>query len=62
MQLYIKFGSIMKFQELLDKSDYLKSVLRIREFNVYEITTYDIFEIIKLLETNGVNYEIKSLL
>jgi hypothetical protein len=52
----------MKFQELLDKSDYLKSVLRIREFNVYEITTYDIFEIIKLLETNGVNYEIKSLL
>ena len=62
MQLYIKFGSIMKFQELLDKSDYLKSVLILREFNVYEITTYDIFEIIKLLETNGVNYEIKSLL
>ncbi len=62
MQLYIKFGSIIKFQELLDESDYLKSVLRIREFNVYEIKTYDIFEIIKLLETNGVNYEIKSLL
>ena len=62
MQLYIKFGSIIKFQELLDESDYLKSVLRIRELNVYEIETHDIFEIIKLLETNGVNYEIKSLL
>jgi len=62
MQLYIKFGSIVKFQELLDDNDYLKGVLRIRKFNVYEITTYDIFEIIKLLETNGVNYEIKSLL
>ena len=59
MQLYIKFGSIIKFQELLDESDYLKSVLRIRELNVYEIETHDIFEIIKLLETNGVNYEIK---
>ncbi len=62
MQLYIKFGSIIKFQELLDESDYLKSVLRIRELNVYEIETHDIFEIIKLLETNGINYEIKSLL
>ncbi len=59
MQLYIKFGSIIKFQELLDESDYLKSVLRIRELNVYEIETHDIFEIIKLLETNGINYEIK---
>ena len=59
MQLYIKFGSIIKFQELLDESDYLKSVLRIRELNVYEIKTYDIFEIIKILETNGINYEIK---
>jgi len=52
----------MKFQELLDDNDYLKGVLRIRKFNVYEIKTYDIFEIIRLLETNGVNYEIKSLL
>jgi len=59
MQLYIKFGSIIKFQELLDKGDYLKGVLKIRGINVYEITTYDIFEIIKILETNGVNYEIK---
>lgn len=60
MQLYIKFGSLMKFQDLFDDNEYLRKVLRPTNYNVYYIETNNIREIIRLLESNGINYKIKD--
>jgi len=60
MQLYIKFGSLSKFQDLFDDNEYLKKVLRPTNFNVYWIETNNLTEIIRLLESNGINYKIKD--
>jgi hypothetical protein len=60
MQLYIKFGSLSKFQDLFDDNDYLRKVLRPTNYNVYDIETNNIKEIIRLLESNGINYKIKD--
>ena len=60
MQLYIKFGSLSKFQDLFDDNDYLRKVLRPTNYNVYWIETNNLTEIIRLLESNGINYKIKD--
>lgn len=60
MKLYIKFGSLSKFQDLFDDNDYLRKVLRPTNYNVYDIETNNIKEIIRLLENNGINYKIKD--
>lgn len=60
MQLYIKFGSLSKFQGLFDENEYLRKVLRPTNYNVYYIETNNIKEIIRLLESNGINYKIKD--
>ena len=60
MQLYIKFGSLSKFQDLFDENEYLKKVLKPTNYNVYLIETNNIKEIIRLLESNGINYKIKD--
>jgi hypothetical protein len=60
MQLYIKFGSLMKFQNLFDDNEYLRKVLKPTNYNVYLIETNNIKEIIRLLESNGINYKIKD--
>ncbi len=60
MQLYIKFGSLSKFQDLFDDNEYLKKVLRPTNYNVYWIETNNLTEIIRLLESNGINYKIKD--
>ena len=60
MELYIKFGSLSKFQDLFDENEYLKKVLKPTNYNVYFIETNNIKEIIRLLENNGINYKIKD--
>lgn len=60
MQLYIKFGSLSKFQDLFDDNEYLRKVLKPTNYNVYDIETNNIKEIIRLLESNGINYKIKD--
>lgn len=60
MKLYIKFGSLSKFQDLFDDNEYLRKVLKPTNYNVYYIETNNIKEIIRLLESNGVNYKIKD--
>ncbi len=60
MELYIKFGSLSKFQDLFDDNEYLRKVLRPTNYNVYYIETNNIKEIIRLLESNGINYKIKD--
>lgn len=60
MQLYIKFGSLSKFQDLFDDNEYLRKVLRPTNYNVYWIETNNLTEIIRLLESNGINYKIKD--
>lgn len=60
MQLYIKFGSLSKFQDLFDNNDYLRKVLRPTNYNVYWIETNNLTEIIRLLESNGIHYKIKD--
>ena len=60
MELYIKFGSLSKFQDLFDDNDYLRKVIRPTNYNVYNIETNNIKEIIRLLESNGINYKIKD--
>lgn len=60
MQLYIKFGSLFKFQDLFDDNEYLRKVLKPTNYNVYDIETNNIKEIIRLLESNGINYKIKD--
>jgi hypothetical protein len=60
MQLYIKFGSLFKFQDLFDENEYLRKVLKPTNYNVYDIETNNLTEIIRLLESNGINYKIKD--
>jgi hypothetical protein len=60
MKLYIKFGSLSKFQDLFDNNEYLRKVLRPTNYNVYWIETNNLTEIIRLLENNGINYKIKD--
>jgi len=60
MKLYIKFVSLSKFQDLFDNNDYLRKVLRPTNYNVYDIETNNLTEIIRLLESNGINYKIKD--
>ena len=60
MELYIKFGSLSKFQDLFDDNEYLRKVLRPTNYNVYWIETNNLTEIIRLLESNGINYKIKD--
>ena len=60
MQLYIKFGSLSKFQNLFDDNECLRKVLRLTNYNVYNIETNNLTEIIRLLESNDIHYKIKD--
>ncbi len=59
MKLYIRFGSLAKFQSLYDNSEYLQAVLTPTNFNVYWIETDDTTEINRLLKSRNINYVIK---
>lgn len=60
MKLYIRFGSLMKFQALYDSSEYLQKVLSQTGSNVYLIETDDLTEIRRLLISRNINFEISD--
>ncbi len=59
MKLYIKFGSLAKFQQLFDSNEYLRVILSQTNSNVYFIETDDLTEIKRLLTGNKIKFEIK---
>jgi hypothetical protein len=60
MKLYIRFGSLARFQDLYDSSEYLQKVLSPTRSNVYFIETDDYTEIERLLKGRNVNYAISD--
>lgn len=62
MKLYIKFGSLAKFQNLFDTNEFLRIVLSQTRSNVYFIETDDkeeLREIKRLLDGNRIKFDIK---
>ncbi|MEA5046524.1 MAG: hypothetical protein VB075_18385 [Petrimonas sp.] len=60
MKLYIRFGSLVKFQALFDDNWYLRKVLSQTGSNVYLIETDDLTEIRRLLISRNINFEISD--
>ena len=58
--MYIRFGSLLKFQDLFDSSEYLRKVLSQTRSNVYYIETDDTSEIVRLLKSRNINYSISD--
>ena len=59
MKLYIKFGSLAKFQQLFDSNEYLQVILSQTNSNVYFIETDDLSELKRLLIGNNIKFDIK---
>jgi hypothetical protein len=60
MKLYIKFGSLAKFQRLFDSNEYLQAILSQTCSNVYFIETDDLSEIRRLLNSNRIKFDISD--
>ena len=60
MKLYIRFGSLAKFQRLCDSNEYLQVVLTPTMSNVYFIETDDLSEVRRLLIGNNIKFDIKE--
>lgn len=58
MKLYIRFGSLAKFQRLFDSNEYLQVVLSQTNSNVYFIETDDLEEIKRLLIGGNIKFDI----
>ena len=60
MKLYIRFGSLAKFQRLFDSNEYLQVVLTPTSSNAYLIETDDLSEVRRLLIGNNIKFDIKE--
>ena len=60
MKLYIRFGSLARFQDLFDSSEYLQTVLSQTRSNIYFIDTEDIREIERLLKSRNIKFDISD--
>jgi hypothetical protein len=60
MKLYIKFGSLAKFQQLFDSNEYLQAILSQTNSNVYFIETDDLSEVRRLLIGNNIKFDISD--
>lgn len=60
MKLYIRWGSLRKFQDLFDSNEYMRKVLSQTRSNVYYIETDDHTEIVRLLKSRNINYKISD--
>lgn len=60
MKLYIRFGSLVRFQALFDSSEYLQKVLSQTRSNVYYIETDDYTEIARLLKSRSIKFDISD--
>ena len=61
MELYIRFGSLAKFQQLFDNNEYLRVILSQTNSNVYFIETDDLSELKRLLIGNNIKFDIKCI-
>ena len=59
MKLYIRFGSLTKFQRIFDSNEYLQVILTPTRSNVYFIETDDLSEVRRLLSGNNIKFDIK---
>lgn len=60
MKLYIRFGSLAKFQDMYDSSEYLQLVLSQTRSNIYYIDTNDIREIERMLKGRNIKFDISD--
>ena len=60
MKLYIRFGSLAKFQRLFDNNEYLQVILTPTRSNVYFIETDDLEEVRSLLNEENIKFDIKD--
>lgn len=60
MKLYIRIGSLRKFQDLYERNEYLRKVLAKSAYNVYFIEVDDYSWIEKLLKSDSIRYEISD--
>ena len=60
MELYIKFGSLAKFQRIFDSNEYLQVILSQTKSNVYFIETNDLSEARRMLSGNNIKFDIKD--
>ena len=63
MKLYIKFGSLNKFQNLFDRNEFIRSILEQTRSNVYFIESdcgSDVDKIKELLNENDIKYSISE--
>jgi hypothetical protein len=60
MKLYIRIGSLAKFQRLYDSNEYLQVILTPTRSNVYFIETDDLTEIKRLLIGNRIKFDISD--
>lgn len=63
MKLYIRFGSLTKFQSLFDDNKFIRSILGQTRSNVYFIESdsdSDINKIKELLNENNIKYSISE--
>lgn len=60
MKLYIRFGSLARFQDLYDSNEYLRKVLSQTRSNVYYIDTDDHTEIERLLKSRRIKFDISD--
>lgn len=61
MKLYIRFGSLAKFQRLFDSNEYLQAILTPTNSNVFFIETDDLLELKRLLNGNNIKFNIKDI-
>ena len=59
MKLYIRFGSLAKFQRLYDSNEYLQIILSPTRSNVFYIETDDLEGLRELLKWHNIKYDIK---
>ena len=59
MKLYIRFGSLAKFQRLYDSSEYLQVILTPTRSNVFYIETDNLEGLRELLKWHNIKYGIK---
>ena len=63
MKLYIKFGSLNKFQSLFDSNEFMSTILRQTRSNMYHIDTEikkEMAQLKHLLDKNNIKYSISE--
>ena len=60
MKLYIRFGSLAKFQRLYDSNEYLQVILTPTRSNIFYIETDDLSEVRRLLIGNNIKFDISD--